>query len=176
MLMGGNTPPVLGNAPTFDNSTNGKALARLYSPCVATVARQFAWDLARNSVVLSVTGNTPPLGYSYEYLYPSNGIEVWQLVPASIADPNNPLPQTWDVGNNLVSGVQKKVIWSSLANAVCIYNNNPTEDTWDALFREAVVRLLASELTMATAGKPDVAQGYLQSGAAFESLGEKRGD
>jgi len=37
-----------------------------------------------------------------------------------------------------------------------------------------VVRALASELAMALFGKPDVAQMYLESGAAFESIGEGR--
>lgn len=175
-LIGNNQTPVTGNAPNFDTSTAGKAAAFLYGPCIQTVARQFGWDFARNSVALTVTGNTAPFPWTQEYSYPTNGVEVWQLMPASLADPNNPLPVRWSVGNTLVSAVQTKVIWSNLAAARAAYNNNPTESTWDPLFREAVVRLLASEMAMATAGRPETSQNLLESGAAMESLGETRPD
>ena len=175
-LMGGNQPPVTGYAPTFDNSTTGVALQKLYAPCVATVARQFGWDFARAQAALSLSGNAAPTGWAYEYLYPGQGVEVWQLVPPALADPNAPLPINWAVGNAQVGGDQVKVIWSNLAGALAAYNNNPTEATWDPGFREAVVRLLASELASALAGKPDLAENYLQSGAAFESIGAGRPD
>jgi len=173
--LGDDQPFVTGQNPTWDNSTAGKALQKIYGPAVATVQRQWGWDASRNAVTLTATGNTPPLGYSFEYPYPSNGIELWQLIPAT-PDPNNPLPVNWTVGNAIVSGTQTKVIWTNQATPTAIYNNNPSEATWDPLFREAVVRLLASELAMALAGRPDFSQSALESGAAFESLGETRPD
>lgn len=175
-LIGQNTPLVTGTAPNFDQSVAGIAAAQLYAPTVATIQRQFGWDASRNVVALTATGNTPPVQWAYEYSYPSNGIEVWQLTPATISDPNNPLPVNWSVGNAQVSGVQTKVIWSNQASAEAVYNNNPGESLWDPLFREAVVRLLASNLAMAIAGRAETSAALLQSGAAFESLGEKRGD
>ena len=175
-LIGDNQPLVTGQAPTFDSSVAGVALQKLYAPCVQTVARQFAWDMARKVVALTLSGNAAPFPWPFEYLYPPNGVEVWQLHPASIADPNNPLPYNWNVGNAVVSSQQQRVIWTDLANAQATYNNNPNENSWDALFRETVVRLLASELAMAVAGKPDVAQSYLESGGSFENIGEKRED
>jgi hypothetical protein len=172
--MGGNQPPVTGQAPNFDNSAAGVALSKIYSACVATVARQFEWDMARSTVSLTLSGNPAPFPWIYEYKYPLNGIEVWQLAPATLADPNNPLPTTWVVTNAVVSGQQQRVIQTNLQNAVAIYNNNPNENTWDASFREAVVRLLASELAMALAGKPDTSAQLLQSGSAFEAIAEGR--
>ena len=174
MMFGDDTPPVSGQAPTFDDSTAGKALKKLYTPCVQTVAKQFGWDFARNNVTLSLSGNAAPIGWAYEYTYPSMSVEVLQVLPATLADPNNPLPVNWAVGNSLVSSVQTKVIWSNQVGALALINNAPSEATWDALFREAVVRLLASELADALAGKPDTASRYLDSGAAFETLGEGR--
>lgn len=175
-LIGDNTPSVSGQNPTWDGSTAGIALSKLYSAAVATVARQWGWDLARAIIALTLTGNAAPSGWSFEYIYPANGVEVWQLMPQTLADPNNPLPVNWSVGNTLVTGTQTKVIWSSLQAAYATYNNNPNESTWDPLFREAVVRLLASELSMALFGRPESAEGYLQSGAAFETIGEGRPD
>ena len=174
-LIGDNQTPVTGNAPNFDSSPAGVALAKLYVPCVQTIGRQFGWDFARNTVALTPSGNVSPINYLYEYLYPGM-IEVWQLVPPVVTDPNNPLPVNWNVCNTLVENVQTKVIQTNLESALAVYNNAPTEAVWDPLFREAVVRLLASELAMALEGKPDTAAAMLESGAQFEKVGEMRPD
>lgn len=174
MLIGDNQPAVVGNAPNFDNSPAGKAAALLYIPTVQTVGRQFEWDFARNTVALTLSGNAAPYPWTVEYLYPTNGIEVWQLIPPVIADPNNPLPTTWEVANTIVTGQQRKVIQTNLAGALCVYNNSPTEATWDPLFREAVVRLLASGMAMAIAGRPDTAQAMLDSASAFGGIAATR--
>jgi hypothetical protein len=173
-LIGDNQPPVTGNAPTFDSSPAGVAAASLYAPCVQTVGRRFGWDFARNLVALTLSGNPASILWPFEYLYPANGVQVWQLLPAAITDPNNPLPVNWSIGNAVVGGTQKKVIWTDLPNAQAIYNNSPNENTWDSLFREAVVRQLASELAMALAGRPDTAQAMLETANAFEGAGESR--
>jgi hypothetical protein len=179
-LIGDDMPLVTGTAPTFDSSTAGKAAAQLYTLCVQAVGRQFGWDFARNQVTLTASGNAAPfpMGYTGEYLYP-NGIQVWQLygdLAGAGVDLNNPAPANWSVGNALVTAVQKKVIWTSITAPRALFNNAPQESTWDPLFQMAVVRLLASAMAMAIAGKPDVAEAMLQSGAAFETLAESRED
>lgn len=173
-LIGDNTPPVSGNSPTWDGSPAGIALSKLYAPCVAAIARQFGWDFGRNTVTLALSGNTAPFPYTYEYLYPGNGVQIWQISPGALTDKNNPLPIQWATGNALVSSVQTKVIWTNQASAQAVYNNNPSEATWDTLFREAVVRLLASELAGALPARPDTAQSLLESATAFETAGEAR--
>jgi hypothetical protein len=176
-LVGDNAPQVTGQNPTWDQSPAGLALQRLYGPVVATVQRQWGWDASRSTIALTATGNTPPdPNWSEEYTYPANGIQVWQLLDPSNTDPNNPLPVNWSVGNNQVAGVQTKVIWTNVATALCTYNNNPSEATWDPLFRESVVRLLASELATALEGRPETAQVMLESGGAFETIAEGRPD
>lgn len=174
MMIGGNQPPVTGVAPNFDNSAAGKAAQLVYAPTVASIARQHSWDFSRQSMYLVGTGNTAPFPWAYEYIYPANCAQLWQIAPQALVDPNNPLPINWTVGNAIVNGVQAKVVWSNLQNAMAIINANPLESTWDSLFREAVVRLLASAMAMAMAGKPDVAQSMLESGGAFETLAEGR--
>lgn len=177
-MIGGNNSTVQGAYPAFgpDNSAQAKAANALYGPCVQTVGRQFEWDFARRTVALALTGNAAPFPWSFEYGYPSNGIEVWAVIPAAEVDPNNPIPYNFAVANAVYGAppAQGRVIHTNLTGAMAVYNNNPTENTWDASFREAVVRLLASELAMAIAGKPDVAEGGIQSFAAFEKIGEQR--
>lgn len=173
-LIGNNSPSVTGVAPNFDSSPNGQACAKLYSSVVAAVAREWGWDMARNVVTLTASGNSPPAPYSNEYLYPSNGVEVWQVMPVTLTDPNDPLPVNFQVANTLVSAVQTKVIRCNFTPAQAVYNNNPNENVWDPLFRQAVVRLLASELAMATGGRPDTAKSVLETANVFEKIGEGR--
>lgn len=174
ILMGNNCPAVTGQFPNFDDSAAGTALNSLYGPCVQTVGRQHEWDMARNTIALTPSGGVVPSGWTYQFLYPTNGIEVWQLIDPANTDANNPLPPNWTVSNAVIAGQQQRVVNTNFASAIAVYNNNPNENTWDALFREAVVRLLASELAIAIGGRPDSAQVYLQSGAAFESIGQTR--
>lgn len=173
-LIGDNQPPVTGFAPTFDDSAAGVALQSLYVPTVATVARLWNWDFARKQAALVLSGNAAPLGWLYEYLYPANGIEVWQLLPAVVTDANNPLPLNWVVGNTLVAATPTKVIWSDTQNVLAVFNSNPVENLWDALFRETMVRTLASALANGIAGRPDAAQILLDTASAFKKAGEMR--
>lgn len=175
-LIGGDITPVTGSAPNFDDSAAGLAAKYLYNPTVGTVARQFGWDFSRSTVALELSGNTAPFPWPLEYIYPPDGIEIRQLMPASLDDPNNPVPTNYVIANAIVSGVLSRVIQTNVPNASVVYTNKPSESTWDPLFREAVVRLLASGLSMALAGRPETAMQMLESGAQFEKLGEGRFD
>lgn len=178
-LIGNDMPPVTGVAPTFDDSTAGKAAQQLYYLAVRAVGRQHTWDFARSWVPLVVSTNPGPFpnGFSNEYRYPVNAVQVWQLTDDfSSGDPNNPAPVNWMVGNALEGVDQIRMIWCNFANARALVNNMPAESMWDPLFQMAVVRLLANAMAMAIAGKPDVAQAMLESGSAFETLGETRAD
>jgi hypothetical protein len=171
-----NVPPVTGQAPNFGSSDNkvAAALNSLYIPCVRTVARQYEYDFARSNAALTLSGNAAPFPWSFEYVYPAGTVEVWQMLPAANSDLNNPLPIDWNAGNTTINNVQGRVIWTNQQNAVAVLNNMPNENTWDDLFRETVVRLLASELSNTVFGKPDQAEAFLNSGAAFEQINETR--
>lgn len=174
-MMGDNQAPVTGYAPNFDGSAAGVALANLYIPCVQTVSRQFGWDFSRNIQPLVLSGNPPGATWAYEYLYPSDCIQIRQVRPTIITDKFDPIPITYTIANTLVSGVPTKVIQTNLVNAIAVYSNYPPEYTWDALFRETVVRLLSSELSIAISSRPDTARDNLSSSMQFEQLGETRG-
>jgi hypothetical protein len=181
-LIGDNQPAITGSGnyptPTFDTSTAGLACTALYVGVVNTVGRQFGWDFARSTAALQ-SGNLGPiisLGvvWKYEYLYPTNGVQVRQLVPTTITDPNNPLPIRWSVGNDLIAGVPTKVILTNLAAGFAVYSGQVTETLWDAGFTEVVVRLLASELAMAIAGRPETVRSLLETMQGFETPAETR--
>jgi hypothetical protein len=176
-LSGNNQPIVTGNAPNFDSSPAGITLSYLYPWAVRTIGRQFNWDFSRSTATLSASGNTPPIPWTYEYIYPPNAVQVWQLLAAaSLTNVNNPLPVNWVVANNLVSAVQTKVIQTNLASALAVYDNLPAEGTWDPGFQEAVVRLLASELAMGLDGRPETAQNYYESSAQISGFMQGRRD
>lgn len=173
MLTGDNVTPVSGGVPDFDDSAAGRAAKYLYTPTVQAVGRRFGWDFSRNVATLALSGGTPPAPWSFEYAYPSAGIEIRQIMPAS-GDPNNPLPINWEIGNATIAGTPTKVIWCNIASAKARISNNPSETLWDPLFRDAVVRLLASALAMATAGRPETARDLIESYGMVEQLGETR--
>ncbi len=283
-----NQEPITGNPPTFDNSVIGLSAGALYDSTVATVARLYGMDFSRcvADLVLSSVG-TGKLGLAFEYVYPSNGIQVRQLIPPTF-DANDPKPQRWVVGNNTIgvnqasgsvffsanpsngdnvtfNGVvytfvtgstagtnihiggtcaftiatlqqqlalsvdplitvatylesggpatatlevryntagtvgnaytlaasvatpsgatltggtsgQQRVIWTNLASAQVSFTNAPSEDAWDSVFTEAVVRQLGSNLAIAIAGKGDRSKNLLEESMGFEKAGEARGD
>lgn len=178
-MIGDRNPLVTGVAPTFDQSAGGKAAAQLYVPSVQTVGRMFEWDMARSTIGLTLSGNAAPLPWGLEYLYPTNGIEVWQLFSAAIlADPNNPVPVNWASGNAIVTATQRKVIWTdaTLPNALAVYNNNPGPDVWDAGFRECVEYFLASKFAEAVAGKPQTAKDMMSAAMSLVQIMTGRED
>jgi hypothetical protein len=161
-LIGYDGFPISGPAPNFDGSAPGQIAQRTYPYAVAAVGRLNAWSFPRTSAALVVTGNVAPFPWSYEYGFPANCIDVWQLSPTSLVDPNTPLPITWARGISIVSAVQVSVLWSNLSPARAIFNGNPLESTWDPLFRETVVRYLAAEFAVAGLGKPDLMAAYVE--------------
>lgn len=177
-LVGNNSPKVSGFAPTWDSSPAGKVLQDIYDQTVAEIQRQYAWDASRRVVELVLSGNTGPYlagQYDNEYLYPGNGVEVWEVQPGVATDKNDPTPFNATIGNTLVSGVQRKVIWTDLDDAIAIYNNNPTESVWDPGFTGAVVRSLASKLALALAGRPETAAAMGQAGQQAAQINSTRG-
>ena len=73
------------------------------------------------------------------------------------------------------SGLNRNnVEFPNINPAQAVYNNNPGPDVWDPGFRQAVVRMLASEFAIALFGQPDTSKLMLQSGAQIEQIAEGR--
>jgi len=173
-LIGDDQAPLTGQWPTFDNSAAGQVGNAIYQDTVQACARKFGYDFSRNVAALALTPNAPPAGWTYEYAYPTNGIQVRQLIPQAIVDKNDPSPVNWTVGNATVNGTPTKVIWADLVNAQASFTNQPPEGLWDALFVEEVIRMLASGLAMGVAGRPESAQIAMESAGMFGQIGQTR--
>lgn len=154
-LTGGNV------ASNFDGSTNGIAAAIEYPGAVELLLRQQDFEFSRKVAALTLSGNVAPLGWTYEFLYPSDCMKIRQVVPATWLL-NDPQSTRWDVGTSVVSAAQTTVIWTNAANAVLTYTtSNVTETNWDPAFTEEFVRYLGSILALPVAGRPDFAEKQL---------------
>lgn len=165
---------VTGSPPTFDGSAAGLAAGALYTPGIATLLRGQDFEFARTFVTLSASGNTAPLQWSQEYLYPADCLRVRQVYPASWVA-LDPQPIRWDVGDALVSAVPTKVIWANIASAKLLYTTSAvSEAQFDALFAESFVRYLASELAMALSGRLDTGRKMLEDSGQMAQIGMDR--
>jgi hypothetical protein len=148
--------------------------------------REIDPDFARTQVALSASGATAPLvPWSYEYLYPADCLRLRQVRPpssgiGSLADPNDPQPVRAEVSydpNGAGSTSPAKVILTNQQNALANYTTSSvTENQWDAVFREIVVRRLANPLAMAIAGRPDFARELLEEAERYAGLAELTDD
>lgn len=282
-----NQSPVTGSPPYFDQSVVGLAAGIIYNNVVQAVTRQLAPEFARTVTTdLELSANTPPLGFNYEYLYPTDGAQLLQVIPATFADENDPRPVDWTVGNAVVpyttatgtitfpsnptngshlllngvswefvsgspvgnqtqiggtlaftiatlvnnlndsvdpdlsvatysqtangemtitygtpgpagnaytlsadspyevsaatllggSDTELKVIWANEADAQAVYTSQPNEGIWDALFTQTVIRMLASELQMALAARPETSEAQLKGAMAFAQGADSKVD
>jgi len=146
---------------TYPNFTGGGSVSLyaniLYAGVVNMVARQQDWECFRTTAVLQLSSQGALYPWNYEYLYPADCQKIRQITPATW-DKNDPQPVQWSVEEHTYAGAATKVIETNIAYAMIVYTTsypNVTEAQWDPLFAEAVVRTLASELSMAIAGRPD---------------------
>lgn len=160
-LQGNKAPEITGTYPNFDSSPPGKAAKWLYPEAVMTVGGLFEWDFARFTAALDLTVNVAPSPWTYEYLYPVDALQIWQVRPTTIEDPNYPLPVNWVRANAVVGGEQVSVIQTNIQFALAVYNNNPLPSTWSPNFTDAVVRWLSSGFAMALSGRPETQQNIL---------------
>lgn len=283
-----NQGPVTGSPPTFDGSTVGLAAGILYDGVVQTVARQMGWEFSRQVDDLELTGNDAPLGFEFEYQYPTTGVQVRQVVDPDY-DRENPIPARWVIGSAegpasaatgyilfntnpspgdtitlngavftfVASGAQpdnfqsniggnlggtlallvgrlppngylnvpqltvanysngnpylqivygelgtegntytlaasaatrsgptltgggdalQRVIWTDIEDAKAVFTGQPPESGWDSLFTETVVRLLASELDLGIASKPESSVIAFSQAGGIAQLGGARSD
>ncbi len=166
---------VVGAVPALTGGGSSSGAANiLYDSVVLMLLREQDWEFARTSIGLTVSGAVPLAPWQFEYLYPADCVKIRQVTPFA-PDPLDPQPVSWSVADRVIAGVPVKVIGCDLVNAQLVYTtSNVTEDQWDSLFQETVVRTLGSELVMALGGRPDFSRVKLgEAGAIMQSAGGK---
>lgn len=182
VLIGGfnNQGAITGTPPVFDGSPIGIEAGPIYYDTVGEISRQFGFDFSRSVVVLVPSGNVAPFPWPYEYLYPAACVQLRQVMPTALTDPNNPMPVDWTVANVTATpgkpGVPAKVVWSDTSPAQAVISNSPPEPLWDELFTAAVIKALAAKLAMGVAGRPDLAREYAEGAMELEKIAETRED
>lgn len=175
-LIGFDGNAVTGSAPTFDTSTAGQSAALFYNDSIAAVTRLHQWDFARTTAPLVLSGNPAPFPWSYEFIYPEDCVQLWQVTPQTIADVNNPAPSDWVRGVNIIGSIQQSVIWTNVSLAQAIYAGSPTPASWDPVFRANVILYLASRFAVSLLGKPDLAQSLFEQVGTMTQIGSTRSD
>jgi hypothetical protein len=160
-----------GTLPDFDGSAAGLAAGILYAPAVVLLLRQQDYEFSRNDVALTVAGISAPYPWSDVYLYPSDCLKIRQVKPA-VWNQNDPFPTRWTEMEQMISGVQTRVIACDVSGAVLTYTTSAvTESEWDSIFQEAFVRLLGSELAAALGGRFDLSEKMLGVSGGLVGIG-----
>lgn len=158
----------------FDGSANGIAAATLYNGAVQTLLSQQDFEFARRVNPLVLSGNNAPLGWTYEYIYPSDCMTLRQVAPQAFSV-NDPQATRWDVGTAVVAAAQTTVIWTNALAAGAVYTTfSVTEADFDSIFTEQLVRYLGSMLAMPVAGRPDFAKFQLETAGRLGAANKDR--
>jgi hypothetical protein len=148
----------------------------LYMPTVQLVLRQNDPDFARYTVALAASAAAPPPSWAFAYTYPADCLRVRQLRPPTGSyNVFDPQPVRGNVAFvRLPPGnTPGKAILTNQPNALAVYTTSlATEDQWDSIFEQAVVRQLANPLALALAGRPDYARELLEEAGRYEQLAE----
>lgn len=160
--------------PDGTQSTYSEAANILYTAAVNFMLRSQDWEFAFTQLPLVASGGAPAYPWTAEYLYPDDCQRLRQVYPATWT-PTDPQPVRWTFSNAIVATVERRVILCTVAGALAAYTTSAvTEDMWDPIFAEGVVRLLASEFAMAVAGRPDYAAKMLEWSGSIAGDGAGR--
>jgi len=117
-------------------SSEALACRTVYNTSLKSTLEAIDWTFARQCVVLADLG-TPPVGWSYQYSYPSNCLKARRLVlPSRLLK-----PEKFEVA--LKADGSSKVINTDIAEAVLRYTMNVTNE---ALFPETFAEALSWKL------------------------------
>ena len=171
----GGQATVSGTVPNLTGGGGASGYANtVYESLVLMILRDQDFEFARRTAVLAVSGNVPAAPWQFEYVYPDDCVKIRQVVPATQSE-FDPQPVQWSVYESIGTSNPGKVIGTNELNAQIVYTTSDvTEDQWDSMFAESMVRMLASSLAMGNAGRPDVAREKLQEAGGIMQAGEGR--
>lgn len=140
----------------FDGSEQSKVFLDIYGQTRDQLLRQSMWGFAEFDAPAVIAAGTPPFNWAFQYDYPSDCIQVRNLINPN-GDPNNPTPSLWKVATLTVAGSETKVVLSQVPNATIIYTRQITNPLiWDTGFTQALIVDLALAVDLALVQSPDL--------------------
>lgn len=167
----------------YDGSDAAQVALELFGQARDELQRLTDWSFNRGVGVLTLLKGPPPAGgYSssqpwssiypdpnwlFEYVYPSDCLDVRSIYPQPVAVPDlDPVPQVWRVENDLTpvvsgsppaaGGPPAKVILCNVNQAMITYRRQVTDpDLWDTGYIAALVESLGKKFAEAFGADPN---------------------
>jgi hypothetical protein len=157
-----------------DGSAEAQYVNLLYAPIRDFLLVDGDWDfsLVGVKVLCDPIDQGSPYGFRpwlFEADYPAGALRIRQCIPEDF-DPLDPRPVEWNIGS---SGGQKQILTRVAIQQVLTTQAVP-EDWWDAIFREAFVRLLGSALAFALENRIEASKAKLDEALGFAGIGKMR--
>lgn len=152
-----------------DGSTEANYCLLLYAPLRDFLLREGDYDFAMTSVVPAAAAVGVPPPWSFIYTYPVTALRIrqaWSTTQPAL----DPKPIQWNIYT--FAGV-KYVVTRTSINALLI-TYAPVEDMFDAIFREAFVRLLGSALAFALENRIEASKKELEEAITFAGIANLR--
>ncbi len=154
----------------LDGSDHANSILQVYGQARDELLRKFDYDFAQRSVALTLLKSAPvggyfppnvwdpatmpPIGFGYEYDYPSNCIKIRAVKrrAAFLFDPA-PLPADWTEANDNSYTPPRRVILCNFPDATATFTGRVTDpEAWDIAFTEALAAALAERAGPALIG------------------------
>jgi hypothetical protein len=151
-----------------DGSAEAQYVNLLYEPIRDFLLTEGDWDFALAAENLVAT-TTPPFPWTYRYAYPVGALRIRQLIP-TVRVVNDPRPVEWNV---MVFGDDRVIVANqSMDHALVI--TQAVEETWNPIFQQSFVRMLASALAFALENRIEASKLKLDEALGFAGLGRAR--
>jgi hypothetical protein len=145
----------------------------IYSTIVDWCFSVTNWNFARKIDILTPSKNVPGTPgvwssaypappWKYQYLYPSDAVRIQYVMSQSLDSTGLAWlgePAKFVVGMDTITAVQRRVILTNVASALCQYTATISDPTqWPAYFSQAVVSVLSWLLASALSGNKDLSK------------------
>lgn len=149
-----------------------------FDSCLERVLREIPWNFAERRVTLAQLGDGPT-NWGYRYSYPSDCLMIRRIETPGIRNTRADQRIPFQVGSTATG----REIYCDLSEAEAVYTTKVDDlNQWDSIARSALAYLLAAEIAMPLAVKPDIAQAAMQgywrevNTAAAMTLNERQHD
>lgn len=147
-----------------DGSNQSQVILQVYGQTRDELLRNFDYDFAKRTVTLTLLkrapaggyfppnvwdpATMPPVGFLFEYGYPTDCVKIRNLVPQpSFVVNMNPQPIDWTEFNDNGYTPARRTILTNVESAIAVYSGRVTDPSnWDVAFSEAFSAALARRI------------------------------